>query len=80
VDTTVGDLLGPRLEPVVELGEVLDADILASAMNRSLIIRFNRSCFPLPSGEYGLEWTRRTPSTAQVRARAALANGAPWSV
>ena len=52
---------------------------VASARNASRIYRFALSCFPRPCGEYGLLWIRRMPSTAQVRASHAFANGAPLS-
>jgi len=35
--------------------------------------------WPVKGGEYGLLWIRRMPSTAQVRASHAFANGAPLS-
>src|SRR5207247_2073858 len=78
VHPPVGDLPGAANQSLSWSGDSIPWWV-ASARNASRIYRFALSCFPRPCGEYGLLWIRRMPSTAQVRASHAFANGAPLS-
>ena len=78
-DPPVGDLLRPRREQVVQLLQRLDAVVGGLGQERLPDIPVQPFLLPPPFREYGREWTRRMPSTAQVLASHALLKGAPLS-